>query len=78
MLLSLQEARDADGVVNVDSLAWLGSQSLLVSASLHPVEDLTAEMVRSNSHSSLCTTLWVVAIRLIGPSFLFACACDAI
>ncbi|BDA49876.1 probable nuclear pore complex protein NUP98B at C-terminar half [Coccomyxa sp. Obi] len=39
-----QEAKDADGVVNVDTLAWLGSQSLLVSTNLHPVEDLTAEM----------------------------------
>lgn len=47
----MQEARDADGVVNVDTLAWLGSQSLLVSANLHPVEDLTAEMVRSNRPS---------------------------
>lgn len=53
----IQEARDADGVVNVDTLAWLGSKSLLVSANLHPVEDLTTEMVRSNCHSSLCTML---------------------
>jgi len=65
----VQEAEDAEGVVTVDALAWLGPQALFVSATLHPVEDVGAEMVNTCLSSlillnaGLCTALPVVTAQ---------------
>lgn len=57
----MQEAEDVEGIVIVDTLAWLGPQALFVSATLHPVEDVGAEMVVTCLSSFnillLCTAL---------------------